>query len=78
MGFEKMNQVILDMNLKKIRQANDFSQNDLAQVLDVSLHSIQQYEQRANDIDKAQAHTLYRLSRALGCTIENLFEKPKE
>ena len=75
---EKMKQVKLDTNLKIIREANGFSQNDLSKVSNVSLRSIQQYEQRANDIDKAQAHTLYRLSRALGCTIEDLLEKPKE
>jgi DNA-binding Xre family transcriptional regulator len=34
------------------------------------------YEQKANDIDKAQAKTLYKISRVLGCTIEDLLEDP--
>ena len=34
------------------------------------------YEQRVNNIDKAQAQTLYKLSRVLGCDIEDLLENP--
>ena len=30
-----------------------------------------------NDIDKAQARTLYKLSRVLGCSIEDLLENPE-
>lgn len=36
--------------------------------------SIQMYEQRRNDINKAQAETLYKLSRILGCNIEDSLE----
>ena len=75
---QKMNSIILDTNLKKIREASGLSQNNLSKVSDVSLRSIQLYEQRVNDIDKAQAHTLYKLSRALGCNIEDLLENPEE
>ena len=35
-------------------------------------------EQRFNDIDKAQAQTVYKLSRVIGCTMENLLECPME
>ena len=35
------------------------------------------YEQRNKDIDKASAESLYRISRVLGCTIEDLIEKYK-
>lgn len=42
----------------------------------VSLRSIQMYEQRKNDIDKAQGQTLYKLAATLGCTIEDLLESP--
>ena len=34
------------------------------------------WEQKVNDIDKAQAQTLYKLSRVLGCDIEDLLENP--
>ena len=40
----------------------------------VSLRSIQMYEQRNKDINKAQAESLYCLAKALGCTMEDLLE----
>ena len=61
-------------NLKKIRQARNLSQSKLAKYADVELRSIQMYEQRRNDINKAQVDTLYKLSRVLGCNIEDLLE----
>lgn len=61
-------------NLKKIRQANGLSQSELAKKADVELRSIQMYEQRRNDINKAQGETLYKLANALGCNIEDLLE----
>lgn len=73
---EKMNSVQLETRLKKIREASGLSQAKLAEESGVSLRSIQMYEQRNNDIDKAQAKTLYQLSRVLGCDIEDLLEKP--
>ena len=41
----------------------------------VSFRTIQQYEQRQKDINKAQAETLLRLSRSLFCNMEDLLEK---
>ena len=41
----------------------------------VSLRSIQMYEQRNKDINKASAETLYRLSKVFGCSMEDLLEK---
>ena len=35
-------------------------------------------EQRVNDIDKAQAQAVFKLSRAIGCTMEDLLENPIE
>lgn len=69
-------EVCEETRLKKIRESRGISQNDLASRADVSLRSIQMYEQRGNDIDKAQGKTLYRLSRVLGCTVEDLLENP--
>ena len=37
--------------------------------------SIQMYEQRNKNINKANADTLYRLALALGCSMEDLIEK---
>lgn len=65
-----------ETNLKRIREARGLSQSALAERAEVGLRSIQMYEQRANDIDKAQGRTLYRLARVLGCAIDDLLENP--
>ena len=61
-------------NLCRIRRSYGCSQAKLARLSGVSLRSIQMYEQRGKDINKAQAETLLRLARALGCTMEDLIE----
>lgn len=65
-----------DTNLKRIRENRGLSQTELAEQSGVKLRNIQMYEQRCNDIDKAQARILYKLSRVLGCDIEDLLENP--
>lgn len=62
-------------NLRKYRDIKGCSQSDLARLSGVSLRSIQMYEQRKKDINKASAETLYRLAKSLGCEMENLLEK---
>ena len=61
-------------NLKKIRIAAGLSQKQLAEESNVSIRNIQMYEQRKNDINKAQVDILFRLSKTLGSNIEDLFE----
>lgn len=63
-----------ETNLKIIRTASGLSQSQLAKESGVELRSIQMYEQRRNDINKAQAETLQRLAKTLGCNIEDLLE----
>lgn len=63
-----------DSNLKRIRIARGLSQRELSKLSNVQIRSIQMYEQRNNDINKAQGETLYRLARVLGCNIEDLLE----
>lgn len=76
--FDKMlNNIELESKLKIIRERYGLSQNDLAKLSNVSLRSIQLYEQKVNDIDKAQANTLYKLATALSCSIEDLLENPE-
>lgn len=64
-----------DTNLKRLRVAYGCTQAELAQKSGVSLRSIQMYEQRNKDINKASVETIYRISKALGCTMEDLIEK---
>ena len=81
-----------DSNLKRIRENRGLSQAELAEQIicvlmersepelaeqsGVNLRNIQMYEQRVNGIDKAQANILYKLSRVLGCNVEDLLENP--
>jgi len=51
------------------------TQNELAAASGASLRMIQLYEQRKQDINKAQAITLARLAHVLGCAAEDLLEK---
>jgi transcriptional regulator with XRE-family HTH domain len=62
--------------LKQIRESRGISQTELAEKSGMNLRSIQMYEQKVNDIDKAQSQSLYKLSRVLGCGIEDLLENP--
>lgn len=62
-------------NLRRMRAYRGQSQAELSKETGVSLRSIQMYEQRQKDINKASAETLYRLSKALGCDMEDLLEK---
>ena len=70
-----MREYFSDTNLKRIRIAYGCTQSELAKKADVTLRSIQMYEQRNKDINKANADTVFRLAKALGCTMEDLIEK---
>lgn len=71
---EKINSFYTDTNLKRIRTHAGYSQSELAKEAGVSLRQIQLLEQRQRDINKAQAGSVMRLARALGCGIEDLLE----
>ena len=64
-----------ETNLKRIRTAYGLSQAELAKKSGVGLRSIQLYEQRQKDINKASAESLYKISRVLGCAMEDLLER---
>ena len=64
-----------ETNLKRIRTAYGCSQAELAKRSGVGLRSIQLYEQRQKDINKASAESLYKISRVLGCEMEDLLER---
>ncbi|MDE6586211.1 MAG: helix-turn-helix domain-containing protein [Clostridia bacterium] len=64
-----------ETKLKHIRTAKGYSQKQLAELSGVSLRSIQMYEQRRKDINKAQSDSLYHLAKVLCCTMEDLLEE---
>lgn len=59
-------------SLKLLRQKRNLTQEQLALISGVNIRSIRAYEQGENDILKAQGESLLMLSKALGCTIEEL------
>jgi len=75
---KRYNEVKVETKLRSLREARGLSQRELSKISGVKIRSIQLFEQKVNDIDKAQAHTLYKLSRVLGCIIEDLLENPEQ
>ena len=71
----KMKEHFPETNLKRLRTAYGCSQAELSERSGVSLRSIQMYEQRNKNINKASADTVYRLAKTLGCTMEDLMEQ---
>ena len=60
--------------LQRIRKARGFTQQQLSEASGVTLRMIQLYEQRRNDINKAQVNVVLSLSKALGCDVEDILE----
>lgn len=54
------------------RQSKRYTQKKLAEESGVNIRMIQHYEQGFKDLNKAQAITVYRLAKALDCTVEDL------
>lgn len=71
----RMKEFFYETNLKRIRTAYGFTQAELSGRSGVSLRSVQMYEQRNKNINKASVDTIYSLAKALGCTMEDLLEK---
>ena len=75
---DKMNELCLsqrgETNLKRLRRQAGLSQRGLAEKSGISLRTIQQYEQRQKNINKAQIDTLIPLSKALYCDVRELLE----
>lgn len=72
---ERLKTIFPETNLKRIRTLSGCTQSELAARSGVSLRSIQMYEQRRKDINKAGVESVYGLAKALGCTVEDLIEK---
>lgn len=75
---DKMNELYKlakpETNLKIYRKRANLSQKELAEISEIPLRTIQHYEQRQKNINKAQAEYLVKLSKALNCSVENLLE----
>jgi DNA-binding XRE family transcriptional regulator len=56
------------------RKISGYSQRALAEKVGVNLRTLQQYEIRAKDINRAAGSTLFSLAKVLGCRVEDLLE----
>lgn len=63
-----------ESRLARLRAYAGLSQRLLAERSGVSVRMIEQYEQRKKDINRASSSTVYQLSRALNCRMEDLLE----
>lgn len=64
----------LPTRLQAQRKISGYTQKGLAEKVGVSLRTLQQYEIRTKDINKAAGTTLLALSKVLGCRVEDLLE----
>ena len=63
-----------ETNLKRLRRIAGLSQGQLAKASGVPLRTIQQYEQRQKNINKAQAEYVFQLAAALNCAPAAIIE----
>lgn len=68
----------METRLKTYRKLVGLSQAELAEKTGIPVRTIQQYEQRQKNINKASAEYIIRLSKVLFCTPEKLLEKYDE
>jgi len=62
----------MDTRLKKLREAAGLSQKQLADLAEVPLRTLQDYDQGRKDIKGAATATVCRIAQALGCGVESL------
>lgn len=60
--------------LKERRESAGMSQADLAALTGISVRVIQNYEQGTRPLNGARAITVYKLAKALKCSVEDLIE----
>lgn len=79
---ERMNELSLNSNpntrLKTLRLNAGLTQAELAQLAEIPLRTLQQYEQRQKNINKAQVEYLAKLAKTLHTSIETLLEPNAE
>ena len=63
-----------ETNLKRLRKYCGLSQKDLSIITSIPLRTIQQYEQRQKNINKAQATYIFSLAQALNCSPKDILE----
>ena len=72
--FDSIMKKSAETNLARLRKNKGLSQSQLAKTANISIRSIQLYEQRQTDINNAQHNHLKSLSKVLGCENDDLLE----
>ena len=77
-GVQKLREIAqqnrVESYLKLLRKRARLSQSQLAEETGIPVKTIQQYEQRRKDINKAQAEYVIKLSQVLCCKPQELME----
>lgn len=60
------------MVLRELRELRGLTRREVSELTGINLRSLQDYEQGHKDITRAKGELLYRLSLALGCSIEDI------
>ncbi len=75
---DKLNNILKDIpaktKLQTIRKESGLTQLELAKKSGVNLRTLQQYENKAKDINKASIKNISSLAIALGCDVNDLIE----
>ncbi len=75
---EKITMMISDFNepvrLQNMRRECGISQRRLAEMADINIRTLQQYEIRTKDINKAAAVSVISAAKSMGCSIEDILE----
>ena len=72
--LELYNKRTANTNLKNLRLNAGLSQSELAEISDIPVRTIQQYEQKQKNINAAKAETVVKLAKALNTSAEKLLE----
>lgn len=64
--------------LQKARQAKGLTQKQLAEAAELSIRTLQHYEQGSKDINAAAVITVYKLAAALDVKIEEIINIPED
>jgi len=70
----RISKTIDETRLAILRKRKNYSQGILSRYAEVNIRNIQLWEQKVNDINKAEAMSLKRIAYVLNCDIEDLLE----
>lgn len=67
----------MNQKLKKMRQAAGLSQSQFAEKAEMSVRTLQHYEQGSKNFDHARIDTILRACLVLNCSLEEIIENPE-